>query len=67
MDFPEVTTKKAMAIKKSKELLSVLGNAEDITLGICSGSCENSRAHSFEQLLEELLYMRLDITFYRST
>lgn len=31
-DFPEVTTKKAMAIRKSKELSAVLGRPEDVKL-----------------------------------
>ncbi|KAF5357354.1 hypothetical protein D9758_005884 [Tetrapyrgos nigripes] len=38
LDFPEVTTKKAMAIKKSKDLSAVLGDPNDIKLaqgGIC--------------------------------
>ncbi|KAK7472413.1 carboxy methyl transferase for protein phosphatase 2A [Stygiomarasmius scandens] len=38
IDFPEVTTKKAMAIKKSKDLSTVLGDTNDIKLaqgGIC--------------------------------
>ena len=30
VDFPEVTSKKAMSIRKSKELSTVLGNAADI-------------------------------------
>lgn len=30
IDFPEVTSKKAMSIRKSKELSAVLGNAPDI-------------------------------------
>lgn len=34
VDFPEITTKKAMAIKKNKELLSTLGDASQISLGI---------------------------------
>ncbi|KZT21057.1 leucine carboxyl methyltransferase [Neolentinus lepideus HHB14362 ss-1] len=33
VDFAEITTKKAMAIKKSKELSKVLGQPEDIKLG----------------------------------
>ncbi|KAI9062410.1 leucine carboxyl methyltransferase [Trametes sanguinea] len=33
IDFPEITTKKAMAIKKSKDLSVLLGNPEDVHLG----------------------------------
>jgi hypothetical protein len=33
LDFPEVTTKKAMAIKKSKDLSAVLGDPNEIKLG----------------------------------
>ena len=32
LDFPEITTKKAMAIKKSKELMSGLGDSDRVTL-----------------------------------
>jgi len=32
LDFPEITTKKAMAIKKSKELMSGLGDSDQVTL-----------------------------------
>ncbi|KAJ7666889.1 S-adenosyl-L-methionine-dependent methyltransferase [Mycena polygramma] len=32
MDFPEITTKKAMAIRKSKELSAVLGNPADVAV-----------------------------------
>ncbi|KZT01447.1 leucine carboxyl methyltransferase [Laetiporus sulphureus 93-53] len=32
LDFPEVTTKKAMAIRKSRDLSAVLGKPEDITV-----------------------------------
>ena len=32
IDFPEVTSKKAMSIRKSKELSNVLGNATDVHL-----------------------------------
>ncbi len=34
IDFPENTTKKAMAIRKSKELSSHLGKPEDVRLGM---------------------------------
>lgn len=33
IDFPEVTSKKAMAIMRSKELSVVLGNPSDIHVG----------------------------------
>lgn len=33
IDFPEITTKKAMAIRKSKELMSGLGDAGNVSLG----------------------------------
>ncbi|OSD00268.1 leucine carboxyl methyltransferase [Trametes coccinea BRFM310] len=33
IDFPEITTKKAMAIRKSKDLSSLLGKPEDVHLG----------------------------------
>ncbi|KAH9911196.1 leucine carboxyl methyltransferase [Fomitopsis serialis] len=33
VDFAEITTKKAMAIRKSKELSAVLGKPEDISIG----------------------------------
>ncbi|OBZ69837.1 Leucine carboxyl methyltransferase 1 [Grifola frondosa] len=33
LDFSEITTKKAMAIRKSKELSALLGRPEDVTLG----------------------------------
>ena len=33
IDFAENTTKKAMAIRKSKELSAVLGKPEDVSLG----------------------------------
>lgn len=33
VDFMEVTTKKAMCIKKSRELLQVLGDPHEIKLG----------------------------------
>lgn len=36
VDFVENTTKKAMAIRKSKELSAVLGPPEDIVLGTSS-------------------------------
>ncbi|KAF8198391.1 leucine carboxyl methyltransferase [Mycena galopus ATCC 62051] len=32
MDFPEITTKKAMAIRKSKELSAVLGNPAEVAV-----------------------------------
>ncbi|KAL5512601.1 hypothetical protein ACEPAG_3254 [Sanghuangporus baumii] len=32
IDFPEITTKKAMAIKRNKDLLAVLGEPNDVTL-----------------------------------
>ncbi|KAJ6558150.1 leucine carboxyl methyltransferase [Mycena capillaripes] len=32
MDFPEITTKKAMAIRKSKDLSAVLGNPADVVV-----------------------------------
>ncbi|KIJ65957.1 hypothetical protein HYDPIDRAFT_174736 [Hydnomerulius pinastri MD-312] len=32
LDFPDVTTKKAMAIRKSKDLSAVLGSSENVTL-----------------------------------
>ncbi|KAI0653530.1 leucine carboxyl methyltransferase [Cubamyces menziesii] len=32
IDFPEITTKKAMAIRKSKDLSAVLGKPEDVSL-----------------------------------
>lgn len=35
IDFPEVTTKKAMAIRKSKELSAHLGKPEEVALGKC--------------------------------
>ena len=37
IDFPENTTKKAMAIRKSKELSSHLGKPEDVKLGLFLG------------------------------
>lgn len=33
IDFAENTTKKAMAIRKSKDLSTLLGNPEDVKLG----------------------------------
>ncbi len=33
IDFSENTTKKAMAIRKNKELSAVLGKPEDVSLG----------------------------------
>lgn len=33
IDFPEITTKKAMIIKKKKELYSLLGAPETVELG----------------------------------
>lgn len=33
LDFPEVTTKKAMFIRKRRELSAVLGPPETITVG----------------------------------
>jgi [phosphatase 2A protein]-leucine-carboxy methyltransferase len=33
MDFPEITSKKAMAIRKSKDLSAVLGNPAEVTVG----------------------------------
>ena len=33
IDFAENTTKKAMTIRKSKELSAVLGKPEDVSLG----------------------------------
>ena len=38
MDFPEITTKKAMAIRKSKELGQGLGDPTDVVLGASSYS-----------------------------
>ena len=35
IDFAENTTKKAMTIRKSKELSAVLGKPEDVSLGAC--------------------------------
>lgn len=35
LDFPEVTMKKAMAIRKSKDLSAVLGSPDDVRLGTC--------------------------------
>ncbi|KAJ7471948.1 S-adenosyl-L-methionine-dependent methyltransferase [Mycena latifolia] len=32
LDFPEITSKKAMAIRKSKDLSAVLGNPADVTI-----------------------------------
>ncbi|KAI0645218.1 leucine carboxyl methyltransferase [Trametes meyenii] len=32
VDFPEITTKKAMAIRKSKDLSALLGNLEDVSI-----------------------------------
>jgi [phosphatase 2A protein]-leucine-carboxy methyltransferase len=33
VDFPEITTKKSMSIKKSKDLLQVLGKPDEVKLG----------------------------------
>ena len=33
VDFAEITTKKAMAIRKSRDISAVLGRPEDITVG----------------------------------
>jgi [phosphatase 2A protein]-leucine-carboxy methyltransferase len=33
IDFPEITTKKAMSIKKSKALSEILGKPDEIRLG----------------------------------
>jgi len=33
LDFPDIVTKKAMAIRKSRELSAALGSPEDIIVG----------------------------------
>jgi [phosphatase 2A protein]-leucine-carboxy methyltransferase len=33
IDFPEITTKKAMAIRKSKDLMAGLGDPSGVLLG----------------------------------
>jgi [phosphatase 2A protein]-leucine-carboxy methyltransferase len=45
LDFPEITTKKAMAIKKSKELLSGLGDSDRVTLS------RSPRSQSMQRLI----------------
>ncbi|KAF9222489.1 leucine carboxyl methyltransferase [Gyrodon lividus] len=45
LDFPDVTTKKAMAIRKSKELSVVLGPPDRITIGQGGTALHSSRYH----------------------
>jgi len=33
LDFPEITTKKAMAIKKNKDLMAGLGDSSQVSIG----------------------------------
>ncbi|KIK09242.1 hypothetical protein K443DRAFT_127718 [Laccaria amethystina LaAM-08-1] len=45
IDFPEITTKKAMAIRKSRELSSVLGTPADVTLSQGSTALHAPKYH----------------------
>ncbi|KAF8558868.1 leucine carboxyl methyltransferase [Imleria badia] len=45
LDFPDVTTKKAMAIRKSKELTAVLGPPEDITIASGGTALHSNKYH----------------------
>jgi [phosphatase 2A protein]-leucine-carboxy methyltransferase len=42
LDFPENTSKKAMAIRKSRELSAVLGAPETISVGACQSLTHTS-------------------------
>ncbi|KAG6335404.1 hypothetical protein ID866_3678 [Astraeus odoratus] len=44
LDFPEVTTKKAMSIRKSRDLSAVLGPPETISVGEVLDFCEGTTA-----------------------
>ncbi|TFK74622.1 leucine carboxyl methyltransferase [Pluteus cervinus] len=45
IDFPEVTTKKAMTVKKSRELATVLGEPTQVTLGHGGAALHSPRYH----------------------
>ncbi|KAF9486008.1 leucine carboxyl methyltransferase [Pholiota conissans] len=45
VDFPEITTKKAMAIRKSKELMSGLGDAGNVSLAQGGTALHSPRYH----------------------
>ncbi|KAG8218756.1 S-adenosyl-L-methionine-dependent methyltransferase, partial [Butyriboletus roseoflavus] len=45
LDFPDVTTKKAMAIRKSKELSTVLGSPESVTIASGGTALHSSKYH----------------------
>ncbi|KAJ3572114.1 hypothetical protein NP233_g3295 [Leucocoprinus birnbaumii] len=45
LDFPEITTKKAMSIKKSRELLQILGSADEVKLANGGAALHAPRYH----------------------
>jgi hypothetical protein len=65
IDFPEVTSKKAMSIRKSKELSAVLGDAADIH--VCEHlqrfRCRHLGSGRLSQLKEERLWMHQHIIY----
>ena len=52
IDFPEITTRKAMSIRKSKELSAALGDPSLVSLS-ASKACTSS-THSLTSLLKLL-------------
>ena len=65
MDFSENTTRKAMAIKRSKELTALLGKPEDVTVGESSSmSLLCIKFNTLSQLVEGLLYTLPYTIFY---
>lgn len=65
VDFPEVTTKKAMAIKKSKQLANVLGEPADIKIANGGTSLHSPRYHlisaDLRQAPEQSLHAALSV------
>lgn len=64
IDFPEITSKKAMVIGKSKELSKELGSPTDIHLCELLSTGIMPHPHFQSQLMEALPYIRQSIIYY---
>ncbi|KAF8161321.1 S-adenosyl-L-methionine-dependent methyltransferase [Crassisporium funariophilum] len=68
LDFPEITTKKGMAIRKHKELMSSLGNPDQVTLSQGGTALHSPKYHLLpadlrlppSETLEKMLFSAVD-------